>query len=313
MAALWVLNRFEEDENHPKLRFAFQGTVNWMRALAILCSQGEFESEQLSKCYESTRRRVKNKAQDTIVFRRLVLALSDLHFLSEVKALASPYSVSRQAVIAWYYSIYNSANAMIAAFNGQDPQTHSNAQKIWQSLLKAGVHVCFPFHLAMDGITPNQIQTVRSTNPYELNQEPTSLEEAKGSVYSYLSGTASWKQEYLLESIKNEPDFKALGVSSFRTKQAREYRDIRLSKFHINFLLQAFRFRGKANYRDSLYLSYGPDNSDRITQFLEDLHTVSLSFLRMVEAYVSRRVISKDMQFFLADLRVNAKFDIPFP
>ena len=56
----------------------------------------------------------------------------------------------------------------------------------------------------------------------------------------------------------------------------------KLSRVAINFLTQSYRYRGKANYRDSVYLSYGEDNSNLLNILLKDLELVSKKFFSYV-------------------------------
>ena len=115
----------------------------------------------------------------------------------------------------------------------------------------------------------NNIILLRNGNNYTLNKLPHNEIEALGGLFSYLKGTAEFEREKMENRILNMNEFKALGVNNFRTKKARKYRDNKLSKITINFLTQSFRYRGKANYRDSIYLSYGEDNSKLLNNFLK--------------------------------------------
>jgi hypothetical protein len=53
---MWLLKKLFTHTDQPKPRFAFQGTVNWMRGLAILVD-GQFSHQQLLQFYQSTQRR----------------------------------------------------------------------------------------------------------------------------------------------------------------------------------------------------------------------------------------------------------------
>lgn len=79
----------------------------------------------------------------------------------------------------------------------------------------------------------------------------------------------------------------------------------------MNFLVQAFRYRGKANYRDSIYLSYGADRTGTITSFVSDLSIVAERFLTMAARYVARRVERGTWQQFAADMDENLRFETP--
>ena len=70
----------------------------------------------------------------------------------------------------------------------------------------------------------------------------------------YLSGSAKWYAWKTTEEVRKSPAYKALGVSDFRTKAARSLRDACLSPRTMGFVHQASGYRGKANYREALFL-----------------------------------------------------------
>ena len=123
-----------------------------------------------------------------------------------------------------------------------------------------------------------------------MNQYPESHDSAFGACISYLKGTAKWEKEILEERMKKDKEFKSLGVSNFRKKVAREYRDRKLQGKGTAFLHQAFRFRGKANYRDAIYLSYGKENTAGISDIISNLLISLRSFLMMSCHHSERRV-----------------------
>ena len=82
----WTLNRLFELRDQAKPRFAFQGTVNWMRALAIQIESAGFSDSELGQQYSGVQRRAINEEADTRVFENVLMAL---HNLASVKALHS--------------------------------------------------------------------------------------------------------------------------------------------------------------------------------------------------------------------------------
>ena len=156
-----------------------------------------------------------------------------------------------------------------------------------------------------------RVDSLKNGASFKLYHLPETNRDAWGAVCSYLSGTAEYERAKAEASIKNERGFKALDVGDFRKKVAREFRDSRLGQRQVNFLVQAFRFRGKANYRDSIYLSYGENHEDKITQFLDDLAGVGCAFLKMAVYFVSRRVVEDSWNCFVADLKENCLIDLP--
>ena len=84
-------------------------------------------------------------------------------------------------------------------------------------------------------------------------------------------------------------------------------RDEALSKRQVNFLNQAFRYRGKANYRDSIFLSYGDDNSKHVETLCSDLLKVSKVFQKMTACYVSMRIERGLWGEYLLDVDSNKR------
>jgi hypothetical protein len=80
---------------------------------------------------------------------------------------------------------------------------------------------------------------------------PKTVTEFYGCAVSYLKGTADHLREDREREIKRKNR-----LPDFRKKDAREVRDRGLAERGVCFLHQAFRLRGKANYRDAIYMSY---------------------------------------------------------
>ncbi|MCB4762139.1 MAG: hypothetical protein LGB06_07790 [Sulfurovum sp.] len=311
----WYLNKLYEETDQPTLRFAFQGTVNWMRALAISVGD-DFSNTVIKEFYKEVRRREYNKKSDLIVFENILMAIHNLHSLQEVnKNIDNPYSIARTQIVSWYYTIYYASSAMIGAFSGTIQETHSMTAKVWHTefiKIKKNL-VMYPFDLSLDTLVEKdvktKIQNLRNGNSNTLNNTPTNIIESHGAMLSYLQGTAKYKKWTIEEEVKKSKDFKELNVDNFRTKKARELRDKKLEKGIVNFLVQSFRCRGKAHYRDSVFLSYGDDRTDDLKQFIDDLEIVATAFLKMSAQYTKMRVKEKDWDIFLSDLENNLRFD----
>ena len=312
---MWLLNKLFTHGDQPKPRFAFQGTVNWMRGLAIL-TEGDFSHNALRQFYKAVQRRRANEEADALAYECLTMSLHNVSAIDSMGEIENPYPIVRSAIIAWYYATYYAAKAMLAASSGADPQRHAAAGKIWQSGLVDSQLVKSPFDLSISDITPSHVQEVMSNlrggNAHNLNLEPTNREMALGAATSYLKGTAEYEQWRLEEQVKDSATYKQGGFNSFRSNAAKALRDEKLRPAHVNFLVQAFRYRGKANYRDAIYLSYGRDDTDQVRQFVTDLRTVSCAFSLMAAHYVAKRVVRNDWASFVADITEHAKFDLPF-
>jgi hypothetical protein len=312
---MWLLSRLFTHADQPAPRFAFLGTVNWMRGLAILVD-GRFTHLQLQQFYQSVQRRQSNGQADALAYECLTMSMHNVSALDSLKAINDPYPIVRSAIVAWYYATYYAAKAMLASSSGADPQTHASAAKVWQAEIVTGGLVKSPFNLSITGISPNNVRqamdVLRGGNTHDLNTKPTNEEMANGALFSYLKGTAEYERWRFEEMIKESRDYRQGGFTSFRSNAAKELRDARLNPAHVNYLVQAFRYRGKANYRDAIYLSYGQDDSERLREFVYDLASVARAFSVMAAHYAAKRVIRNDWAAFSADLKEHAKFELPF-
>lgn len=68
----------------------------------------------------------------------------------------------------------------------------------------------------------------------------------------------------------------------------------------------AFRYRGKANYRDTIFLCYGSYGVD-MGRFISDACAVADTYYQMAQTWVSMRVPKEDWSHFIDDLRKNSK------
>ncbi|MBU0558198.1 MAG: hypothetical protein KKG93_01210, partial [Bacteroidetes bacterium] len=266
------MNKLFENQDHPDPKYAFLGTVNWMRALAFIVQTEDF-SESINVHYQNTSQKVRTEYEKSLVWENLLFSLHNISFLQSLIPSFSNYESVRAAIISWYYSIYYSSSSMITAVSGSAQETHTKTINVFQNqIIDNNLAVC-PFHYSLSDITSqsveSQINTLRNGNTFNLNSTPNSSAKAYGCLYSYLNGTAEYQKDIIEEKVKSSKEFRDLGVDNFRTKAARALRDSSLSSHKINFLTQAFRYRGKANYRDSIYLSYGENNSATISQFIE--------------------------------------------
>jgi hypothetical protein len=312
----WLLNRLFEHHEQPTPRFAFQGTVNWLRALALAVAPPEFEDAALHAFFNHVTRRVPNPPGDTLAYECLLMAMSQAASAQHLAtASGNVYDACRSGIIAWYYAIYYASKAMLAAKTGADPQTHADAGRIFQTEIVTPRLAKYPFNLSVTGLVPassgRQLSLLRGGSASDLNIAPTTALEARGALCSYLSGTCDYRREEVEERVKKSPPFKMLGVDDFRRAAARSLRDQALVSESVNFLSQAFRYRGKVNYRDAIYLSYGANNDKLVGVLNSDLAISAVAFVRMSAHYVSRRVEAGTWGDYAADVMTQARFSPP--
>ena len=285
-----------------------------MAALSILCDSEALSAQEIRKSYTSVQRRAVNEEADTLCFENVFMMLHNVEALAEMDKKCESLPIIRSAIIAWYYTIYYAARAMIAATSGARPETHTETARLWHADIVGKGYALGPFGFHLDGLVPKNVKTevskLRNGNSFTLTKTARTESEAKGACIAYLSGTANYEKWKVEENIRTSPDFKQLGVTNFQTKKARELRDPTLSKKSINFMTQAFRYRGKANYRDSIYLSYGARRDQTLKAFLSDLENVGSSFAMMACHYMSRRVEKGAWTRFVEDLEQNSQIRV---
>jgi hypothetical protein len=316
----WLINKIVNiDGDRPNHHFATLGTINWIKALRIYCENERFNYINIKKFYDNLRPNSGIGIEQEIAsFEHLVFGIHYLSSLKELSKVDCKTAIIRSAIITWYYNIYYCTKAMLVASTGNDAETHSKIAKMYHTDLVNKGKIIEPFHWTVESLVPNdykdEIDALKNGNPYDTNNTPRNEYEAQGVLLSYLKGTAKRESEISQENIKGSQEFKNLNVKDFRKKVARELRDRQLKKKKVNFLNQSFRFRGKANYRDGIYLSY--DNnyiSDAVmSTFLDDLTRVTEAFTLMSYEFVRKSVRRNSWENFREDYDKNnrIKFDI---
>lgn len=309
----WLLDRLLKTKEQPTPRFAFQGTINWIKALSLFINDN-FTNENLDDYYKNVLRKTVDVEYDTIAFENILMSMHNLSALEDNINSKNPYNICRSAIVSWYYCVYFGASAMIAASTNSSQETHADTALSWQNDIVLNNLAIMPFNLNLKTIEKKQadeaVANLKAGNLFDLNTYPVNEEQAYGALISYINGTADYERWRFDEKIKNSKDYKKAGFTSFRTKAAREMRDKVYHKHCVNFLVQSFRYRGKSNYRDSIYLSYGDDNTDKIEEFILNLKIVATGFLKMSSAYVKKRVQSGVWDDFINDLENNLRINI---
>ena len=298
-----------EPKGTPESRFALQGTVNWMHGLTVLVQDGGINWSSMLGFYKSVPKHaaLEERAVNT-AFEQLLMAL---HHLSALKAMADAdkdRDLARIAVMTWYYGIYCAASAMIAAKDGSQQQDHAGTARVWDRQIAAAGLAASPFHYRLTTLVKKdaelEIAKLRSGNSFTLSSKPMSTADARGACMSYLSGTRGYREWQITESLK-VGELAKRGLTDFRSAAGRKLRDERLEGKSLGFLDQAFRYRGKANYRDAMFLTYEAQVGTVIKGFVAGMETVLRAFVIMAGAFCSRRVAKKEWEAFGADLNAN--------
>jgi uncharacterized protein (UPF0332 family) len=297
-----------EPDGTPEPRFALQGTVNWMRGLAIVVSD-----EGINWAYAQRFYRSKNVQRNTglpepaanTVFEQLLMSLHHLSALRAMAAAGSDLDLVRVAVMTWYYGVYCAASAMIAAKDGSQQQDHAGTANQWDRQFAERNLVPTPFDYRLSTLVQSaaesEIAAFKVDRDYRLTVRPASRSDANAACVAYLSGTRGYRQWQIEEELKSR-DLPRAGFTDFRSKAARALRDGRLAGKGLGFIHQAFRYRGKANYRDALFFAAQSGLATLISGYINDLESVLHAFVSTAGAFCACRLNSADWQSFVDDM-----------
>lgn len=299
----------------PDARFALASTINWMRALAILAVAGnvDFAAARVFYAQVQARNNMPDPELNTVC-EQLLFALNQIAALRALTLVPNKADIARTAIVSWYYGVYSAASAMTAAMDGSFQDNHTETARKWQERFPANRLAMPPFADCLSSVLPAvadvELMPMRARGRHSLVNTPSTPQEAWGCCAEYLSGTASWERWNVEERVRGTSAFKLLGVTDFRKKAARELRDAAYGRRGIAFLHQASRYRGKANYRDAIFLGYGTSVSSHLSGFVDDLLTVLQAFAAMSAGYCSLRVGMAAWQEFVDDLDRKKAFSV---
>lgn len=311
MAGSWLESKFGEiDSKVLKSQFALLGTIHWMRSLAILCDSQRFKDEMKNRYANVITKKDADLDNQMYTLSQILMAI---HFLAALKEMTTSKDAQiaaaliRSAIISWYYGIYHSAKAMLAIQDGSRFEKHHSVADSWDRQLGQSSLVVFPFNYRIstlvDKSIKSEIDALDHANQYNTRL-PNDEASAEACCCAYLKGTANWYREKEERNIKKRSDFKKQ-FKDFHPIAARKFRDDILNKHVCCFLHEAIRYRGKANYRDILFLSYGVADQ-RFIRFINDLEKVLFSFLEMTVICCSKRMDKAIWSEFIEDIEKNS-------
>ena len=296
----------EKPSDVPDARFALPSTIHWMRALAILVDDLALDYSAARRFYANVQRRTLSERELNSVCEQLLFTLHQISGLRAIAEVSNKADIARMGIVAWYYGVYGAASAMIAAADGSFQDNHAATAQQWDRHFPANGLAMPPFgdrlSNLLDETVKRELAPIRSRGRHSLTKAPTITVQAWGCCAEYLSGTADWEQWNIRERVAGSRYFKALGVDGFRTAAARRVRDAWYAKRGITFLHEASRYRGKANYRDAIYLAYGKSVPRLLEGFVADLDRVLTSFSAMAAGYASVRMGRDHWYAFIEDL-----------
>lgn len=310
-----ILDRLYDSYNQTKPAFALYGTVHWMRGLKILIEKENFDNDSLIEFYSGINKKIGSVENENKVLEMMLMAYHYHATLVEnVNSDSDNYTQIRAMIISWYYSIYFSGSAMLCAEIGGDFDNHMKTADVWLSEISKRGLVLPPFDFNLNSLIKDEylekIKELKDGNTCDLNTLPVSDEDGLGAVLTYLKGCADWYREKNEKDLLNSREFRDEGLGDFRKKIAREKRDNRLKKKKVGFLHQAFRYRGKVNYRDSMFLTYGDGYNDKIDILTKDLVFVSEAWQKMISAFLYKKFPKGEWEGFINDMVKNSCINV---
>src|SRR5690606_20505914 len=217
------------------------------------------------------------------------------------------------AVVEWYYAVYNAARAMLAAHSAPAAETHAAVADRFANDLRGSLPHPFNMHAPFvrnEEFAP-QLPSYPQMRPRRGPANPLSdafastERQSQEMLLAYLSGSARYYTWRIKQDIMRSSAWRKGGWTDFRPAGARALRNARLSRKDFNFLHLAFRYRGKANYRDAIFLAYGHGQLTNAHEYIAALANVARAFFFCAATYVEKRVGNPLHTRFWDDLKVN--------
>ena len=302
---------FEKIGNQPNPVFALQSSLNWIQSLAFEISDfhGNSPLDQYNSCLEEIRASGVTPLQNPerldvgetfgSLYRALTFTMAlDTFVKAEPKAWTYP-----AAIVQWYYAIYNSLRAINIAQTLELTDTHAGLSKSLNNLSQFLPH---PFNVLAEWQEGENylctLPTPGHSTVYDLTRAfEADAQKCRGMIIQYLKGTTVFELDKVKERLKEKN-----GIENFRTAANRELRD-RAAPRRVNFLHCAFRYRGKANYRDAIFLTYGESDIRFDGRFITALHNISRFAVLAAFAFLKVRVPGDHWNLFKADLDQNVR------
>ena len=302
-----------EPKGVPNPIFALPSTINWMRGLRLIVEHHGTDPRTAKVFYGAVSRRTASTHEENTVLEQLLFALHQCSALHALRSVPHKADVARVGIVTWYYGVYAAASAMVTAQDGSFQDNHTRTAGAWDRQIAARRLIIPPFDWRVTTLIKKdanlELATMLTVPRFVLHgAAPSTRDEAFGACHAYLSGSADWWRQKTEEDVRNSPEFRDLNVSDFRKAAASKLRDKRLSGRSIGFIHQASRYRGKANYREALFLGYGPSINETLAYYIDDLSKVLDAFVTSAGVFCGRRLGKTVWDGFTEDLEHKRAF-----
>ncbi len=303
--AHWLYDEIKKKHKSWDPRRAQNSTILWALALAheVQAENGLTASEQFESCLSLLKKNTQG-AQRHLgtpeVFGPLFSSLTFTLDLCSRKVGECPTWALPSAIVAWYYAHYGTLRSMLAASNVGVEESHAKSIRSFGSCLRN--RLPHPYNMRARWIK-NEEFDVDLPN-YSGTQSRSLIGKFDGKritaremLVGYLKGTATRE----LELIKSDIKSRNKTITDFFSGRAKSARDNRMQGTEFNVMHCAFRYRGKANYRDSLYLSYGSIPIHEQDEFVQALATTARFSFLMGVALARLKAGEADTRSFLSE------------
>lgn len=311
----WLFDIIGQSEPSRRPDFARMSALNWMHALSseIDAEHGRSVEEQWRACQANFESVVPRDVQHlAAVFEPLFGAIT---YATSLASLAQQTSVAPWrcpgAIVEWYYAIYGAMRAILSACDQPAPDKHARVADALNGQIRERLPHPFDLHavwLKNEDYRPelphHPMTQARlgSVNPLTESFNGT-RQHAQEMLLAYTRGTARYYVADIKQALLGTREFKKAGWHEFKAKAPRAERDRRLAKKELNILHLAFRYRGKSNYRDAIFLAYGAGQPEDGLAFVTHLANVARFATLCALAYVERRCGPGPYESFRQDLR----------
>jgi hypothetical protein len=307
----WLYDLVTADERGRAPQFAEQSSLNWVAALhfEVEREHGKTTAEQVASCralVESFPRVDRKDVRIVAIYEALFRGITNVLSLQRLAQIDGATAWHRpSATVTWYYSLYASVAALFAAIGQPVSDNHMAASRTfansWQS---KSPHPSNMVALQGSGETYDlQLPTYRAATKHDIRDAFVfAAPAAQGIILSYLSGTCDWYADRTKTNVLRANK----QITNFRTAKAKMLRDAALEK-RIGFMHCAYRYRGKANYRDGVFLTYSPRELAVAATFLTALGAISRFMLLFTLIAVESIRGTRELHTFLEDVEHNLR------
>lgn len=218
-----------------------------------------------------------------------LMAIQDISFLSGLSKMDDKKlqaAFVKQAIISFYYAMFEISACINIGYSGQNPKSHAGTAKAITNLCE-GV-LPYPFSAKVKNILPSGIRDFESTyitRKQSDKSKPINIYQAKKWYHSALKGTAVKLAENINLKYKKEHQKRISGEE----KKKADSEKINKSVCYLDLF---YRLRLKAQYSDATFLAFAADNDifrKEAVETISNMCTIAAIFFQITFWYADKR------------------------